>query len=414
MNDLVNFFKAPIFSKIAQVLWQRYIKQGDFGKSLDLSQFDKLDLDPLRQWLGLSVDQWSKLKTLSLAMVEQTLLSSAVSWTLKTFVQQLMQENHHLKLEDGQKTPLTYATFLKQLDTIDPIFTQKLTSAQLKNWFQKADFDLRTFNVVAKALKNLPTAYTRLSAFAEALTGDAYIFNDTRPAGQVLLAVLTVTHPVARPEMLTQAEKNATLLAQVKLLRDDIDQPVRIRGLKAQKHGVSETIWAQECLDDRSWQVPLKTILQLDKVYPDQGQAVLIVGDAKVYSILLDQLPTVPMVCSEGPLTYAVWQLLAKLTTQTQVYYVADIDPVGLNMAQRLLTRLPRHSHTIGMTMANYQAKKQSADLSRDDLKQLRGIRTPGLSILADDIMRTNKVAYQKSFVAALIQAVQQTFAVAD
>src|SRR5699024_9301797 len=154
--------------------------------------------------------------------------------------------------------------------------------------------------------------------------------------------------PEAAREISAVEEKNQ-ILNDFLLLRDDMMNDVAVQGLIAKNKGILNEMWQQACLQECSWNVPLKEILRMDTIQRFQGKKFVIVKNSCVYSILIELFPYIPMVCSSGQFTYAVWQLLNKLeSSNTDMYYVGDLDPEGLVMAQTLLKRFPQHLQTLG------------------------------------------------------------------
>ena len=170
-------------------------------------------------------------------------------------------------------------------------------------------------------------------------------------------------------------------------------------------------MWQGACLEQASWKIPLKEILRMQTIYPASGNQVLVVENSGVYSILLDELPEIPMICSSGQFTYAVWKILRKLTeSNTRIYYVGDMDPEGLVMAQQLLQTFPKHAQTIAMDKTNFKIAKQKTQISDTRLKKLRLIKEPHLNEVANLIQETQEIALQEGFIEELIWQVLAVF----
>lgn len=267
------------------------------------------------------------------------------------------------------------------------------------------------FKQVSLALKHLPREFTRLPVFAYEQTGDAHAFDENQPAGRLLLQMLAKLSidNLEKPQRAATEEKNE-LLNEFYLLRDDILNFVTIRGLLAEKAGIVNEMWRQATLDSCSWNVPLKEVLRMDVIYPT-GKQVLIVENSGVYSILVDLLPEVAIICSSGQFSYAVWQLLRKLVaSDTQLYYSGDMDPEGLLMAQRLMDAFPEHVQTMGMNLAYYQMAAKPSQISDARLKQLRQVKHNELTLVAEQVVETSQIALQEGILDTLIEQVRATF----
>ena len=288
---------------------------------------------------------------------------------------------------------------------------EQLTDKQLSNWQEEKDV-AAVFATVSKALQQLPKEYTRLPVFAYQQTGNSHAFDENEPAGLLLLQMLSPNETLEdeTATLLTNVERKNRVLDEAKLLKDDIHNDVAAYGLLAKNETVS-AMWQGACLEQASWKIPLKEILRMQTIYPASGNQVLVVENSGVYSILLDELPEIPMICSSGQFTYAVWKILRKLTeSNTQIYYVGDMDPEGLVMAQQLLQTFPKHAQTIAMDKTNFKIAKQKTQISDTRLKKLRLIKEPHLNEVANLIQETQEIALQEGFIEELIWQVLAVF----
>lgn len=408
-----QFFKNAVFQVLAKELWRRYYLKGEFGVSIGMTLFEKVDAEPLRRLLGITVLNWSKKKRVKIIDFAMALESSRVAWTLTDFVRVVLKKELVLKTDKEARENVAFQLFLDELKQIDILFVELLTEKQLRDWFHSESGGFSDFVKVSHGLKNMPSDYTRMPVFAYQQTGDAHAFDESQPAGRLLLQMLAKISketPII-PQRLAATEEKNSVLNEFYLLRDDILNFVAIRGLVAKKAGVVNEMWNQASIESCSWNVPLKEVLRMDSIYPNRGNKVLIVENSGVYSILVDLLPTVPIICSSGQFTYAVWQVLRKLVESgTELYYSGDMDPEGLLMAQRVFEMFPENAHTIGMDLKNYQESAMINKISAERLKQLRQIKDSELKLVADRMEKTHQIALQEGFLEQLMNDVKRIF----
>lgn len=405
-----QFFQQPVFEKLAQELARRYYLKGDFGRTLGLQLFNKLETEPLRQFLGIPSWEWETQKRVQITAFTRALSNSVLQWSVNDFITYLTKQPLVLKSDVEAQRQVNYSLFLAKIDQIDPVFCEKLTEKQLKQWFDESNDVIDAFEKVSKAWYQLPKTYTYLPFFAYQLTGDAHAFDESTLAGRLLLQLFAVIskEPVVDQQLARIEEKNA-LLNEFFLLKDDIHNFVAIRGLLAKKQGQVNGMWQQASLEKTAWNVPLKEILQVDQIYPPSHPSVLIIENSAVYSILLELLPDVAIICSSGQFTYAVWQLLRKLiASDTHLYYSGDLDPEGLLMAQKLIEMFPKQVSTIGMTLESYQVGKKIEPLLSTQLQQLKKIQIKELKEIAEEMAVTHKKAYQEGFIDLIVMEVEK------
>lgn len=410
ISEAEKFLQQPVFQQLAKELSRRYYLKGDFGQSVGLQLFKKVDTEPLRQFLGLTQWHWSTKKRVQVAEFSLALENSAVRWSIAEFVVFLTKTPLQLQVEVERKKEQAWLVFFEKIHQIDSIFTQQLTEKQLKNWMEELEGMATIFEVISKALQQLPEEFTYLPFFAYQQTGDAHAFDEGKLAGRLLLQMLAAQSKIPVDDQLTAAAEDKNMvLNEFYLLKDDIHNFVSIRGLLAEQQGKVRQMWEKACEEKVAWNVPLKEILRMDKVYPSGTKKVLIVENSSVYSVLLELLPEVAIVCSSGQFKYAVWQLLRKLVaSDVTLYYSGDLDPEGLLMAQKLATMFPEKVQTVGMTMASYQSGKTLKALTASQLQQLKKIEIEPLREIANQMAVTHKKAYQEGFIAEILADVQQ------
>lgn len=415
MSEAQNYFKKPVFQLLAKELWRRYWNKGNFGTSVGMKHFAQTDTEPLRSFLGITVLAWDKRKSMRIADFEKTLAQSVLGWTLADFITFVLKRPLLLKSEYEQKEKESFQQFCQDVESIDDCFTERLTEKQLKAWWKLEMSDLTVFQQVAAALKQLPTTdFVRLPVFAYQVTGDPHALDESKKGGQLFLQLLAALSEQEKEKFagLEKAERRNGLLAEFHLLKDDIMNYAAIRGLRALNlQGEENQLWYQACLEGISWNVPLKEILRMETIYPYQTDKVVVVENSGVYSILVDLLPEVPIICSSGQFTFAIWQLLRKLVKGgSQLYYSGDLDPEGLGMAQKLKDVFGSQIDWIGMDLHNFQLAKSEINLSANRLNKLHMITDPALLKIAGTIRLEKKVAYQEGFLAQLVDEVDWKF----
>lgn len=404
-----TFFKSEIFQAIGKELKRRYYLKGDFGSTIGLSPYGSFNQEPLRGLLGLTAVQWGKKQRISLAAFSEALQNSVFELSVTGFVELVTGENLVTKAFVEESYASRYLNFLEKVTGISKAFPESLTKNQLQYWLDKTAGNEQIFIDVKKALDYLPDSYTRIPVFAYQMTGDPHRFDDNRPTGQLLLQMLMVrAKDTIVLENLSQTEQKNEIYAQFYLLRDDIMNFVALNGLIAYRDGKADLMWQAACQSRHAWNAPLKELLSVEKIAPYYGNQVLVVENSGVYSILLDQFPTLPIICSNGQFRYAVWTILRKLVNSgVTLYYSGDMDPEGLVMADTVAAAFPGNVHFAAMNLKGLQKAKNKGALSETRLKKISTLRNNELQQLANVITRDRVVAYQEAFIEDLIVGIE-------
>src|SRR5699024_5433411 len=117
-------------------------------------------------------------RNISILLFEQALKSSSLQWSLMDFVVFVTKKPLQLKSEVEEQENIRYANFITQLNQIDPLFSKILTVKQLTKWLEDSGETFKIFEVVSKALQQLPKEMTHLPFFAYQQTGDAHFFDE--------------------------------------------------------------------------------------------------------------------------------------------------------------------------------------------------------------------------------------------
>ena len=412
MSEAEKYFDQPVFQILANELWRRYWLSGSFGQTIGLKCLHDTDATPLRGLLELTTLTWNKKKSLNLKEFEKALMGSAVGWDLATFVIKVARRDLQLKSQAEVAAAKALNQFCQELNQIAPIFTERLTQRQLRDWLNK-ETPLEVFLKVANGVAHLPKeTFLRLPVFAYQVTGNPHYFDESQVGGQMLLQLLTALSQRTEIELaqLEKSEQHHGLLAEFHLLKDDIKNYAALRGITAFENGTENVMWQAACCDRISWNVPLREILRMDKLRPSSGNRVLVVENSSIYSILLDLLPEVSIVCSSGQFTFAIWQLLRKLVaTGSTLYYCGDIDPEGLLMAQKLKNTFGEKVQWLSLEPRNFEKSKTQQTISKRRLKQLQQLTDLKLKQLAD-LVTNGYVAYQEGFLKELVEDAEYLF----
>ncbi len=413
MDNLIEakkFLNQPVFRKLGQELARRYYSKASFGLSVGRQLFRNESDEALRQFLGITEWEWKSRKAISVESFERALKNSLLEWSLAEFVVFTTEKPLQLKSDVEEKKRVLYANFVTRLNQIDPLFSEKLNVKQLTQWHEDLGGDFEIFEAVSKALKQLPKEWTRLPFFAYQQTGDAHFFDETKNGGRLLLQMLTaLSRRTENDKKLSVVEEKNIILNEFQLLRDDIHNFVSVHGLVAEKNNIISQMWLNAWSEGVTWNVPLKEILRMDSIYPGQGNKVLIIENSAVYSVLLELVPEIAIICSSGQFTYAVWQLLRKLSeNNVKLYYSGDLDPEGLLMAEKLIEMFPDQVQTIGMSLESYQVGQQLSKLLPQQLKQLQKINSKELKLIAKKMEISHIKAYQEGYLEIILAEINE------
>jgi hypothetical protein len=92
------------------------------------------------------------------------------------------------------------------------------------------------------------------------------------------------------------------------------------------------------------------------------------------------------------------------------LYYVGDLDPEGLGMAQRLMDRFVGHVQLLAMDEVSFEQAARPTSISQQRMQQLRTLKEPSLIKIAKCIETTHQIGLQEGFIKHLNKSIEALF----
>jgi len=255
---------------------------------------------------------------------------------------------------------------------------------------------------LTQALDGLPLDYERLPVFGQRILGNPHVFDRTTDLGKLLIHALHIKRgQVGAPP--SDTERVNELLLEFKLLRDDITNFVTCANVTAEREGTEHPMWHGAAAMHSVLNVPMRELLNVDRVRPSRGHTVWIVENSGVFSSLLDDVPDAPLVCTHGQFKLAAYRLLDMLVASgCQLKYAGDFDPEGLQMASRLKQRYGDRLDYWCMGLESYVASEPSVELDEERLVKLGRITDIELQHVVEEMKRVKKAGYQEALLETM------------
>lgn len=137
----------------------------------------------------------------------------------------------------------------------------------------------------------------------------------------------------------------------------------------------------------------------------------LIVENPGVFANIIqeEELKEIPMVCTYGQVKLAGIILLRKLVEEgVELYYSGDIDPEGMQIADKLKKRFGNKLTLIGFDEETYKKNKSNVSLSEIRLKKLDGLEDVELRKTAELLKQDKVAAYEELNIDGLKKIVKK------
>ena len=148
----------------------------------------------------------------------------------------------------------------------------------------------------------------------------------------------------------------------------------------------------------------------VDEVKVGLGKCLIVENPGVFANIIQDEeLKEIPMVCTYGQVKLAGIILLRKLVEEgVELYYSGDIDPEGMQIADKLKKRFGNKLTLIGFDEETYKKNKSNVSLSEIRIKKLDGLKDAHLQETAELLKQDKVAAYEELNIDGLKKIVKK------
>lgn len=419
LQQATEFFKNELaYEKLFTLFKKKYESLGRIGGTVPITEFTDTELKVIGRFFSVPSSQLYAKGSVSLHLFEQQLVNTRFhKLGLKQLLDAYFDQVIISKKQERKEREEKLRSFLLE---------QQKRHPELKFWFDflldirgegrwiirlvekdPAYFE-RLVGSLSQAILTLPVKAERLPMFSQRITGDPHAFDLDEDLGKMFLHVLTVDRLDKQTEtsvlVPTHTEAVNELLNEYHIYRDDLLNFVTAAGLFSETVDGIQEVWASAVAQNTVQIIPLRELVPLTRVYPNSGDKIWIVENSGVCSVLLDNKPSIPIICTNGQFTLAAFILLDLVVAEgCLLYYAGDFDPEGLGMAQRLLERYPENIRLWHMNEQAYKLSAPVTRLSKERLKKLDGIFHEELIDVARAMARVGKAGYQEALVDLML-----------
>ncbi|MGN1144043.1 MAG: TIGR02679 family protein [Anaerovoracaceae bacterium] len=430
------FRKTPGFDRCFQQLRKKWNSYGRTAGIVKLENASEKERRALEGFFGKSfAGQTGDLLSFSVQSFEAALKETAygdlnLQQLLELYFGEPMQTNAARKAEREEQIRLffeecrqffmhreseTSKTSGTAADWIEAVFQEKKYGYQLilKEWNRNPKNAERMVRIVGMALDAVVPedaasagGGVMLAVLAARVSGDPHCFDRGTAAGQLLVCGLCRD---AGEEMPSNAEELSALYLRYRIQMDEISSMVAVSGLHLEQNGklhpgVEGFLQARE-----PFLLMQKNLNGVTRAY-GTGNYVFVVENEMVFSHLCEQCRQLPdnscpaLICTMGQPRKAAWQLLDLLAAENpKIFYAGDLDPEGMDIADRIWKRYPDQVVLWRMSPEDYKKSKSEEDISDRRLSILNRLQNPLLRSTAELIQKEKKAGYQEALLDEMI-----------
>ncbi|GLB61455.1 TIGR02679 family protein [Cytobacillus sp. NCCP-133] len=416
LTEAVQYFQGKKGFKALFLLFRKkYESIGRIGGTAELSGFSKEEMEELALFMGMSPHHLSRKETLSLKDFEKQLEKTKFSGLtlhelLEAYFGKSIQSKKARKLEHAAAQEEKLRAWKNKYPAIKGWFEHLEKKTAEANWIRRLLLEEafeEDVKLLAKGFSSLPDKLERYPFFSQRVSGNPHAFDLSSQTGKVWIHLLHIMSG-GEGKLPGQTEAINELLLSFNLLRDDISNFVTAANLIGYASEGPHPVWECALASQSVLNIPLRELLKLETVKTaDPAKAVFVVENSGVFSAIIDEVPSVPLICTHGQFKLAGLRLMDFLVNSGHtLYYSGDFDPEGLAMALRFKVRYGERGQLWRMTAEDYAASSPIADLG-DREGKLSALHGTILEDLAMIIRKNKKVGYQEGILTGMIKDIQ-------
>ncbi len=408
---LTYFSSALAYHRLFLLFRKKYESIGRIGGTVKVGDFTEEEMDTVARFFGQSVASLRKKGTVSLQKFEVQLGRTRFDEVaLKPLLEAYFGEELVSKKEAKRVKEEAVLGWLRDWEErypeiafwFDHLKGKTPDTYWIYRLLEKDSFSEQV-EVLANGYKSLPDSYERMPLFSQRVTGNPHALDLNREEGKLWVHLLGVKKGYEKPP--ATSEEINELLQQFRLLRDDLMNFATCVNLIGEDSSGVSPLWQEAANRCMVRNVPLREMLTLERVYPKQGQDVWIVENSGVCSILMDQLPEAPIICTHGQFKLATLLLIDKLVIEgCTLHYSGDFDPEGVAMAQRLKERHPESVALWRMSEEDYHESGASVELNEERLGKLNAVHLSDFQGVVKVMNEQKRAGYQEALIELMME----------
>lgn len=248
--------------------------------------------------------------------------------------------------------------------------------------------------------------YVRLAVLGAEVTKNPHCVDRQNAAGRLLISALSYLYreeePVAQEDVLA-------LYYKARIAPDDISSYTTCYGIHFYEGDREHEAYRHFVEKGEKYVLTLSNLSKLTGAY-SKRKKVFIIENQMVFSQVCDEMvgEEYSVVCTSGQLkTASLFLIDLLLKSECKLYYCGDIDPEGIEIADRVLARGSRQILPWRMTTQDYYRSISNEMLTDKRLNRLNKIANAQLRELAELLKVEKKAGYQEHLIDLMVEDIK-------
>lgn len=435
-KQLAEYFRQrPEYKRLLNGIKNKYISYGEIKGNVVINNPDKLEKDALS---GLMKKDYSKNKSISINLkrlkdrIDNSKFSGAKIKDViyEYFGQEIMSNKENKEYYEEELTEFFEEILRQNINTKVYKYIEEIINTKnilYQNWKKhynrnKKEFKESLLNA-CKGINNLPKEKTRIPVFASNITGNPHGFDKNILCGKIFIMLICY---MQNTKITQNTEKLSEIYYKYNLLIDDVSNMVLCKningymkcpeiiadGQKSMKYiehpGLNGFAQYNEPIYLNLYNLSNIEFLNKNCKY----DKVIVMENPAVFMEVSERCTKkdFPLVCTYGQVKLSGLILLDMLVKQKyKIFYSGDIDPEGIQIADKLKNRYNENLCFFGFDTNTYKKNVSKEDVSLNRLKKLDKIKSKDLQNVCNELKKTKRVSFEEKNIDSIIEFVDRT-----
>lgn len=426
LDDCVKYFKEnKDFKRLFLELRKKWKTYGKASGFIILKNATEREREAIKLVMGKSYSQADikiKVSEFEAALQETKFKGIGLQELLEAYFSESMVTHKDIRLEKVEKRKKYFTEMQKEL-------TDKYGCDGCTAWLQRtlaekrygynlivAEYersrdDLRAmlFHVfqAVRMLQSLNRKKIRLAVLSAEVTSNPHYFDRGSTAGNLLIHVLRYINDAPEPQ---NAEEILELYYLSGIKPDDISSQTVVYGISLYTNKGPHMAYEAFIKEGEPYHVSLFNLGKIVRA-DCKSKIVYVVENQMVFSYLCENMAGLPvaMMCTSGQMRTASLVLIDLLCeSECKIYYSGDIDPEGLGIADRVISRCPELILPWRMMKEDYEICISNEVLNEARINKLNRIKDRRLQDVVNALRKEKKAGYQELLIESLISDIKK------
>ena len=424
LEEVVQYFKNNIgYLRLLKGIKNKYVSYGEMKGNVIITNPTKEERQALS---GLMKKDYSKNKTITINIIklqEQLQNTRFAGVDLKDIINTYFKEEIITNKDSKKKYQEELEEFFEKiLEQNNEKYVYKYLKEIIENknnvYYNLKKYYNKEKDLLEKALKNaciginnLPENNVKIPVFASNTINNPHGYDRKNLCGKIFIMLLSYINNVPVPK---SSEDLSELYYKNHLLVDDVSNMVLCRNIEGFiRDGALEH---KGLKGFKEYNEPIYlTIYNLSNIFyinqRNKYKKVLVTENPAVFMEITEKCKRrdFPLVCTYGQVKLAGIILLDLLVAAGyKLYYSGDLDPEGIQIADKLKQRYGESLDFVGFDVETYLRNMSNIQVNETRINKLENINSKDLLGVCNCLKNDKRAAYEEENIHSLIDFVEK------